>query len=94
MKAMEARLRTDLGNDMKAMRTEIIKEIGAAAQNVINVVEEHLRGYVKVVDEKYQDLPKQHGELRADFDGHAADFRLHPQPPTISAKRLRRPPSR
>jgi hypothetical protein len=57
------------------------------------VAESH-RKEVAAVDEKYQDLPKQHGELRADFDGHVADRRLHPSPPTISAKRLRRPRSR
>ena len=94
MKAMETRLRTDLGDDMKAMRIEILKEIGAAAQNVIDVVEEHLRGYIKVIDEKYQDLPEQHAELRADFDAHAANRRLHARIPVAATKRLRRPRSR
>lgn len=90
MKTMETRLHTD----MQAMEERILKEIGAAASKVADVMTNHHRGHFKVLDEKYQDLPKQHAELRADFDTHAADRRLHARLPVAPPRRLRRPRSR
>lgn len=94
MNAMEKRLRTDIGKDMQAMEERLLEKFKESAKHVANTVAESHRKEVAAVDEKYQDLPEQHAALRADVDGHVADLRLHPQPPTISAKRLRRPRSR
>ena len=83
----------ELRGELSAMKTELIREIGQAASHVANVMMEHIQTLISVVDEKYQDLPPLHAKLRADFDAHTADRRLHtrlPAPP----KRVRRPRSR
>ena len=84
----------ELRGEMATMKTDLIREIGQAASQVANVMMEHIQTLISVVDEKYQDLPPHHAKLRADFDAHTADRRLHTRPPTTSPKRTRRPRSR
>jgi len=84
----------ELRGEMATMKTDLIREIGQAASQVANVMMEHIQTLISVVDEKYQDLPPHHAKLRADFDAHTADRRLHTRLPTTSPKRTRRPRSR
>jgi hypothetical protein len=96
MRAMGEDLRGEMGQlraDMAAMGARLDRSIGEGMQHVANVIMEHLRGQVAAFDEKYQDLPRHHTELRADFSAHASDLRLHKRP-TTPAKRTRRPRSR
>jgi hypothetical protein len=83
-----------LRGEMHAMKTDLIREIGVATSHVANVMIEHIKSLVTVVEEKYQDLPPAHAKLRDDFDAHAADLRLHAPSPTAAPKRTRRPRAR
>jgi hypothetical protein len=84
----------ELRGELSAMKTDLIREIGQAASHVPNVMMEHIQSLISVVDEKYQDLPPLHAKLRADFDAHTADRRLHMRSPPAPPKRARRPRSR
>lgn len=86
MKTMGGQLRADMG----AMETRLVHQIDQSTSKAANVMVEHLRGLVSVVDEKYKDLPRQHAELRAEFDEHAADSHLHRRSPPTPGKRVRR----
>jgi hypothetical protein len=97
MHAMRDELRGEiheLRGELRVMKTDLIREIGVATSHVANVMMEHIKSLVSVVEEKYQDLPPAHAKLRDDFDAHAADLRLHAPLPTTAPKRTRRPRSR
>jgi hypothetical protein len=92
-----AELRTELRGEMAglrvemiAMKTELIHEIGQAGTHVANVMMEHIRTLISVVDEKYRDLPQKHAALRAEFENHATDRHLHARPKSSPPKRTRR----
>jgi len=97
MKTMGEELRGEIGqlrDDMKAMEARLQRYIGEASSHAANVMMENVGRLVAPVDEKYKDLPGRHVQLRADFDTHAADLRLHTRQPAAPAKRARRPRSR
>jgi predicted nuclease with TOPRIM domain len=85
---------TELRGEMVAMEVRLcvqIQKSGAEiAKEVANVMAEQFRVQVSVFDEKYQDLPRQHAELRGDFDAHAADAHMHRRRPATPARRARR----
>ncbi|HWO25577.1 MAG TPA: hypothetical protein VNO30_42850 [Kofleriaceae bacterium] len=83
-------IRDELRGEMRTMKTDLIREMGVASMHVANVMMEQIRSLVAVVEEKYQDLPPAHAKLRADFDAHAADYRLHAPLPPAAPKRTRR----
>ena len=85
---------TQIRGEMKDMEGRLERSIDKAAAHVAKVMMEQIQGLIIIVDEKYKDLPRLHAELRADFDSHAADHRLHARRPAAPARRVRRPPSR
>ena len=93
METMGGQLRSEVGelrSEMGTMETRLVHQIDQSASHVANVMVEHLRGPVSIVDEKYKDIPRQHAELRAEFEAHAADVHLHRRSPATPAKRVRR----
>ena len=94
MTGLEARLRSDLGNDMKAMEERLGREIGAAISHATNVMMEEFRRRFAALDDKYGDLRPRQDKLRADLDTHTADVSLHVRRPAAPGKQTRRPRSR
>jgi len=97
MTGMEARLRGEMDHirgDMKAMKAELLLEIGAAISRATNVMAEEFRRQFAALDDKYGDLRPRHDKLRADLDTHTADLSLHVRRPAAPARRTRRPRSR
>jgi len=93
MGAMGEQLRGEiiqLRGEMGAMEARLFRHIGEAASQVANVMLEHVRTLVAAFDDKHKDLLPAHAKLRADFDTHAADLRLHRRHPAAPAKRARR----
>ncbi|MBI4511259.1 MAG: hypothetical protein HY698_16620 [Deltaproteobacteria bacterium] len=90
MKDMEGRLRgemkqlgDDLRGEMKGMEGRLLREIGLA----LNVAVEQIGKLVKVVDEKYQEVPARTYELRQDLDDHRSDWRIHKEPSETPPRR-------
>jgi chromosome segregation ATPase len=94
-------LRTELRGEMTELRGEMVamevrlcvqlKQTGSEiAKEVANIMAEQLRVQVSVVDEKYQDLPRQYAELRGELDAHVTDVHMHRRRPAVPAKRARR----
>ena len=97
MTGMEARLRGEMDQirgDMKAMKAELLLEIGSAISRATNVMTEEFRRQFSVLDDKYGDLRPRHDQLRADLDTHTTDLSLHVRRSAAPAKRTRRSPSR
>jgi hypothetical protein len=97
MRAMGEDLRGDIGKlrgEMGAMEARLNHQIGEALSHVAHVMLEHVSSLVAPFDDKYKDLLPAHAKLRADFDTHAADLRLHKRQPAAPAKRARRPRAR
>lgn len=69
--------------DLAAMEKRLLLEIGHA----VNVVIEQIGAKVAVIDEKYDGPMRQ---VRADLDGHRADFSLHMRPAPSPPKRTSR----
>jgi hypothetical protein len=79
---------------MEQLPRQIEQSTSQVAQETANLMMEQLQKLISAVDEKYEHLPGQHKELRARFDAHAGDDRLHVRLPPAPAKRVRRPRAR
>ena len=94
MRAMEDRIRGDLGSEMRAMEDRLIREVNAAVGRAAQAMMEHVQSLISIVEEKYQDLPALYGKLRTDFETHAAARHLHRRPAAAPPRRARRTRSR
>lgn len=83
-------MKDELRGEIRSLRTELIREIGVATSHVANVMIAEVQRLITVVDEKYKDLPPAHTQLRADFEAHAADDRIHTRAPAPLPRRARR----
>jgi hypothetical protein len=81
----------EIRGKMGAMEARLVRQIEESGSRVANVMMEHISALVAPFDEKYKDLLPAHAQLRADFDTHVADARLHMRQPAAPAKRARRP---
>jgi hypothetical protein len=90
MSAMEARLFGHFGEAMSAMEARLFRHIGEATSHAVNVVGEQIRTLIVAIDDRYKDLPPTHAKLRADFEAHAGDPRVHVQPDATGPRRARR----
>jgi chromosome segregation ATPase len=72
----------------REMNADNARQAGQIANHIVKIMSERLAGDVRIVDEKYQDLPERVGTLRQDLDEHRADSGLHTQPSATPPKRV------
>jgi len=92
--AMEQRTRAELvameqrtHAELAAMEQQMNDNTDQAVSHTANVMMEHIRTLVNVVEEKYEHLPGDVAALRRDFDDHRTDLHLHARPPVTLPKR-------
>ena len=69
LRETEERLRRYIEHVDRGLRIEI--------QHSTNVIVEQLASYVRVLDDKYKQLPDDVKLVRADLDAHVADLKAH-----------------
>jgi hypothetical protein len=84
--SMRVELVSEIGRATKASEERITLELAKAIAHITKVMEERLGSYVRVVDDKYKDLPDATNALRVDLDDHRSDARIHVRPPRKRAR--------
>ena len=84
-------LAADLRAEMAVMRTELLHAFDKHAYQIGTIVAERVAAEVRVLDDKYKDLPSETAALRHDLDDHRTNLRIHVRPPPPrSARKSRR----
>jgi hypothetical protein len=74
-------LRAEMVAMEKRIKAELLQAFERYVTQIGNMMVERVASEVRVLDDKYRDLPREASTLRTDLDDHRTNLRIHVRPP-------------